>query len=67
MLSRIAVYSGAGKYLKTPYKASKRSKMPQNAVKCRKTPQFAAKHKMRLRSSPIRCKTPQNDAKIQVT
>ena len=40
MLSPIAVYSGAGKYLKTPQNTSKRSKTPQNAVKCRKTPQI---------------------------
>ena len=43
MLSPIALYSGAGKHLRTQQNASKRRKTPQNAVKYCKTPQNAAK------------------------
>ena len=54
---RRKIPQNASKRLKTQQNAAKRCEMPQKAAICRKTQQ------MRLWSSPICCKTPQNDAK----
>ncbi len=45
MLSHIAVYSSAGKHLKTPQNAVKRSKTQQTAAKRCEMPQNAAKRR----------------------
>ena len=64
MLSPIALYSGAGKHLRTQQNASKRRKTPQNAVKYCKTPQNAAK---RSNVVEVVANSLQNAAKIQIT
>ena len=54
---RRKIPQNASKHLKTQQNAAKRCEMPQKATICRKTQQMC------LWSSPICCKTPQNDAK----